>query len=86
MKTVLNMPNADVITTTPSSEVRKAALGRAVAGLTAQGRRVAKPDYQAVLVGHNDYRAVLVRRQWRIREVYELVEVDEQGNISIREV
>jgi hypothetical protein len=86
MKTVLDMPNADVITTTPSSEVRKAALGRAVTDLTAQGRRVAKPDYQAVLVGHDDFRVALVRRQWGIRDHLELVEVDEQGNLSIREV
>jgi hypothetical protein len=85
MTTMLEAPEADA-STTLSSDERTASLERAVEDLTAQGRRVAKPDYQAVLVGHDDFRVVLVRREWGIRDRFELVDVDREGKISIREV
>jgi hypothetical protein len=87
MTTVQDIPEAGARETTRSTDERKAALERAVADLTAHGRRLeSKPDYQAVLVGHNKYRAVLVRRQWGFRDRRELVEVDKQGEVSIRKV
>ena len=68
-----------------SAEVRETVLDRAVAEQAAEGWALeTNPDFEQVLVGHNKFRRALVRRQWGIRTVRELVDVDKQGNISIR--
>jgi hypothetical protein len=70
-----------------SAEVREAALDRAVAELAAEGWELeTKPDVERVLVGHNRFRRILVRRQWGIRNLRELVEVDKRGTVSTRRV
>ena len=70
-----------------SAEVREAALARAVAEQAAEGwEPETKPDVERVLVGHNHFRRTLVRRKWGIRNLRELVEVDNRGTVSIRRV
>ena len=70
-----------------TSEERHTKLDRAVADLAPKGwTREAKTDYERVLVGHNEFRQLLVRRQWGIRNQRELIEVDREGNISIRPI
>jgi hypothetical protein len=79
---------APVVGETPiSEEVREEALDRAVAELAADGWELeTKPDVERVLVGHNRFRRILVRRQWGIRNLRELVEVDKRGTVSTRRV
>jgi hypothetical protein len=68
-----------------SDEVRVAALERAVAEQTAEGwGPETKLDVELVLVGHSKFRRTLVRRQWGIRNLRELLEVDKLGTVSIR--
>ena len=68
-----------------SDEVRVAALERALIQQTAEGwRPETKHDVELVLVGHSKFRRTLVRRQWGIRNLRELLEVDERGTVSIR--
>jgi hypothetical protein len=70
-----------------STEVREAALDRAVAELAAEGWELeTKPDVERVLVGHNRFRRILVRRKWGFRNLRELVEVDKRGAVSTRRV
>jgi hypothetical protein len=70
-----------------SEELRAAALERAVAEQAAEGwEPETKPDVERVLVGHNQFRRTLVRRQWGIRSLRELIEVDRRGVVSIRRV
>jgi hypothetical protein len=85
---VQGIHDAPVVGQTPiSAEVREAALDRAVAELAAEGWELeTKPDVERVLVGHNKFRRILVRRQWGIRNLRELVEVDKRGTVSIRRV
>jgi hypothetical protein len=85
---VQRVHDAPVVGQTPiSAEVREAALDRAVADLATEGWELdTKPDIERVLVGHNRFRRILVRRQWGIRTIRELVEVDNRGTVSIRPV
>ena len=85
---VQEIRDAPVIGQTPiSAEVREAALDRAVAKLAAEGWELeTKPDVEQVLVGHDRFRRILVRRQWSIRNLRELVEVDKRGTVSTRRV
>jgi len=67
--------------------VREAVLERALAEQAAEGWEPdTKPDVERVLVGHNKFRRILVRRQWGIRSLRELVEVDKRGTVSVRRV
>ena len=86
MSAVQETSEALIVGETPlSAEVRQTVLDRAVAEQTAEGWALeTNPDVEQVLVGHNKFRRVLVRQQWGIRKVHELVDVDKQGNISIR--
>jgi hypothetical protein len=88
MSAVLGIHDAPVVGQAPiSAEVRETALDRAVAELTAEGWELeTKPDVERVLVGHNRFRRILVRRQWGIRNLRELVEVDKRGTVSTRRV
>jgi hypothetical protein len=85
---VQEIHDAPVVSQTPiSAEVREAALERAVAELAAEGWQLdTKPDIERVLVGHNRFRRILVRRQWGIRNIRELVDVDNRGAVSTRRV
>ena len=70
-----------------SEEVREAALDRALAKLAAEGWELEKkPDVVQVLVGHNRFRRILVRRQWGIRNLRKLIEIDKRGTVSTRRV
>ena len=86
MSAVQETSEALIVGETPlSAEVRETVLDRAVAEQAAEGWALeTNPDVEQVLVGHNKFRRALVRRQWGIRTVRELVDVDKQGNISIR--
>jgi hypothetical protein len=86
MSAVQETSEALIIGETPlSAEVRETVLDREVAEQAAEGWALeTNPDVEQVLVGHNKFRRVLVRRQWGIRTVRELVDVDKHGNISIR--
>ena len=86
MSAVQETSEALIVGETPlSAEVRKTVLDRAVAEQAAEGWALeTNPDVEQVLVGHNKFRRALVRRQWGIRTVRDLVDVDKQGNISIR--
>ena len=88
MSAVQEIRDAPVVGQTPiSAEVREAALDRAVAELATEGWELdMKPDVKRVLVGHNRFRRILVRRQWGIRNLRELVEVDNRGTVSVRRV
>ena len=88
MSAVQEIRHAPVVGQTPiSAEVRQAALDRAVAKLAAEGWELeTKPDVVQVLVGHDRFRRILVRRQWGIRNLRELVEVDKRGTVSTRRV
>ena len=88
MSAVREIHDAPVVGQTPiSAEVREAALERAVAELAAEGWKPdTKPDIQRVLVGHNRFRRILVRRQWGIRNIRELIDVDKRGGVSTRRV
>lgn len=88
MSVVQEIRDAPVVGETPiSAEVREEALDRAVAELAAEGWELnTKPDIERVLVGHNRFRRILVRRQWGIRNLRELVEVDKRGTVSTRRV
>ena len=88
MSAVQEIRDAPVVGQTPiSTEVREEALDRAVAELAAEGWKLeTKPDVKQVLVGQNRFRRVLVRRQWGIRSLRELVEVDKRGTVSTRRV
>jgi hypothetical protein len=88
VNTVQETDDAPVVSQTPiSAEVREAALDRAVAELAAEGWEPdTKPDVERVLVGHNRFRRILVRRQWGIRNLREMVEVDKRGTVSTRRV
>ena len=88
MSAVREIHDAPVVGQTPiSAEVREAALERAVAELAAEGWKPdTKPDIQRVLVGHNRFRRILVRRQWGIRNIRELIDVDKRGAVSTRRV
>ena len=88
MSAVREIDDAPVVSQTPiSAEVREAALERAVAELAAEGWELnTKPDIERVLVGHNRFRRILVRRQWGIRNIRELVDVDNRGAVSTRRV
>ena len=88
MSAVREIHDAPVVGQTPiSAEVREAALDRAVAELAAEGWELdTKPDIERVLVGHNRFRRILVRRQWGIRNIRELVDVDKRGAVSTRRV
>ena len=88
MSAVQAIDEAPVLGKTPvSEEVREAVLARAVAQQGAEGwQPETKPDVERVLVGHNRFRRTLVRRQWGIRNLRELVEVDKRGTVSIRRV
>ena len=88
MSAVREVHDAPVVGQTPiSAEVREAALDRAVAELAAEGWELdTKPDIERVLVGHNRFRRILVRRQWGIRNIRELVDVDKRGAVSTRRV
>ena len=88
MSAVQEIRDAPVIGQTPiSAEVREEALDRAVAELAAEGWKLeTKPNVKQVLVGQNRFRRVLVRRQWGIRSLRELVEVDKRGTVSTRRV
>lgn len=88
MSTVQDIREAPTVGRTPlSAELRETILDRAVAEQAAEGWALeTKPDVERVLVGHNKFRRVLVRRQWSIRNVRELVEVDKQGSVSVRHV
>ena len=88
MSPVQDIQIAPVVGDTPiSAEVRETALDRAVADLAAEGWNLeTKPDVERVLVGHNRFRRILVRRQWGIRELRQLVEVDKRGAVSTRRV
>jgi hypothetical protein len=85
---VREIHDAPVVGQTPiSAEVRAAALDRAVAELAAEGWVLeTNPDVERVLVGLNRFRRILVRRQWGIRKLRELVEVDKRGTVSTRRV
>jgi hypothetical protein len=85
---VLDNHEALTLGKTPvSAEVRQAVLSRAVAEQAAGGwEPETAPDVERVLVGPNKFRRVLVRRQWGIRNLRELVEVDKRGTVSIRRV
>jgi hypothetical protein len=84
---VLEIHEAPVGNTPISAEVREAVLDRAVAEQAAEGwAPETKPDVERVLVGHNRFRRILVRRQWGIRNLRELVEVDKRGAVAIRRV
>ena len=87
MSAVQETSEALIVGETPlSAEVRATVLDRAVAEQAAEGWALeTNPDVEQVLVGHNKFRRALVRRQWGIRTVRELVDVDKQGNISIRQ-
>ena len=70
-----------------STEVREAALERAVAELVAEGwEPETKQDVERVLVGNNRFRRLLVRRQLHIRSLRQMVEVDKRGIVSTRRV
>lgn len=86
MSAVQETSEALIVGETPlSAEVRETVLDEAVAEQAAEGWALeTNPDVEQVLVGHNKFRRVLVRRQWGIRTVRELVDVDKQGSISIR--
>lgn len=88
MSAVQEIHDVPVVGQTPiSAEVREAALERAVAELAAEGWELnTKPDIERVLVGHNRFRRILVRRQWGIRNIRELVDVDKRGAVSTRRV
>lgn len=88
MSPVLEITKAPVLDNAPiSAEVREAVLERALAGQLAAGwRPETKPDVERVLVGHNKFRRTLVRRQWGIRNLRELVEVDKRGTVTIQRV
>jgi hypothetical protein len=88
MSTVQEIHETPVVDDVPvSAEVREAALERAVADLVAEGwEPETKSDIERVLVGHNRFRRLLVRRQWHIREVREVVDVDKRGNVSVQRV
>jgi hypothetical protein len=88
MSAVLETHHAPIVGDLPASdEVREAALDRAVAELAAEGwEPETKPDVERVLVGHNRFRRILVRRQLHVRNVFQLVEVDKRGTVSIRRV
>lgn len=88
MSVLQEIREAPVVGETPiSEEVREEALDRAVAELAADGWELeTKPDVERVLVGHNRFRRILVRRQWGIRNLRELVEVDKRGTVSTRRV
>ena len=88
MSAVREVHDAPVVGQTPiSAEVREAALDRAVAELAAEGWELdTKPDIERVLVGHNRFRRILVRRQWGIRNIRELVDVDKRGAVFTRRV
>ena len=89
MSTVQEIHEAPVVVddVPASAEVREAALERAVAELVAEGwKPETKPDIERVLVGHNKFRRLLVRRQWHVRDIREMVEVDKRGAVSTRRV
>lgn len=88
MSAVQEIRDAPVVGQTPiSAEVREAALDRAVAELAAEGWELdTKSDVERVLVGHNRFRRILVRRQWGVRKLREMVEVDKRGTVSTRRV
>ena len=88
MSAVLDINEAPVLGKTPiSAEVREALLNRALAEQAAEGwEPETKPDVARVLVGRNKFRRILVRRQWHIRSLRELVDVDQRGTVSIRRV
>lgn len=88
MSVVQEVRQAPIVGKTPlSAEVRETVLAQAVTEQAGQGWALeTKRDVERVLVGHNKFRRVLVRRQWGIRNVRELVEVDKHGNVSIRDV
>jgi hypothetical protein len=88
MSAVQQIREAPIVDETPlSAEVRKTVLDRAVAEQGAEGWALeTKRDVERVLVGSNEFRRVLVRRQWGIRNVHELVDVNKQGNVSVRHV
>lgn len=88
MSAVQEIRDAPVVGQTPiSAEVREAALDRAVAELAAEGWELdTKSDVERVLVGHNKFRRILVRRQWGVRKLREMVEVDKRGTVSTRRV
>ena len=70
-----------------SDEVRVAALERAVDEQIAEGWETeTKTDIERVLVGHSKFRRALVRRQWGMRTIRELVEVDKRGIVSVHRV
>ena len=88
MSALREIHDAPAVGQTPiSAEVREAALDRAVAELATEGWELdTKPDIERVLVGHNRFRRILVRRQWGIRNIRELVDVDNRGTVSTRRV
>ena len=88
MSAVQEIRDAPVVGQTPISvEVREEALDRAVAELAAEGWKLeTKPNVEQVLVGQNRFRRVLVRRQWGIRSLRELVEVDKRRTVFTRRV
>ena len=88
MSTTLDITRDPALYETPvSEEVRQAVLDRALAEETAEGWHPdTKSDIERVLVGHNRFRRVLVRRQWHVRNLRELVEVDRHGDLSIHRV
>ena len=88
MSAVLENLGAPAQYETPiSPEVREAVLERALAEQAAEGWEPdTKPDVERVLVGHNKFRRILFRRQWGIRSLRELVEVDKRGTVSVRRV
>jgi hypothetical protein len=85
---LLAIKETPVLGKTPvSAEVRQAALNRAVAEQAAGGwMPETNPEVERVLVGRNKFRRILVRRQWKIRSLRELVDVDKRGAVSIRRV
>ena len=86
MSTLLETKASAVRDETPiSSEVREAVLERVLAEQAAEGwEPETKSDNERVLVGHNKFRRILVRRQWGLRSIRELVDVDKRGTVSIR--
>lgn len=88
MSATLEISRAPALYDTPvSEEVRQAVLDRAFAEQTAEGWEPdTKADVERVLVGHNRFRRVLIRRQWGVRNMRELIEVDRHGKLSIRRV
>ena len=88
MSATLDITRDPALYETPvSDEVRQTVLDRALAEQTAQGWKPdMKADIERVLVGHKKFRRVLVRRQWHVRNLRELVEVDKHGERFIHRV